>query len=321
MQSQHGSPQQAGPAGPAGAERKGQREAELEAEGRRRAPWKPLQARVAARRLLEGGWVELVLHAPYVAQHARPGQFVEIGLRPSWPVGWDPFLRRPFSLFDWDPAAGQVAVVYRPGGRGTAAFQLLSEGSPVEVLGPLGRSFPEPVRPGFAAGSRLLVAGEGHGVLVLAAAARWASRAGRRVRLLAGGPTRSAVAALERLAQPGVELEVLTADGSAGRQGQVARAVEQALSGDAPAEVWASGPEPMLVAVKEACRRAGIVAYLNVERPMACGFGLCMGCSVPRASGFGYWHACVDGPVFRAEEVVLDGEPSRVSRGGCGGGR
>jgi dihydroorotate dehydrogenase electron transfer subunit len=37
---------------------------------------------------------------------------------------------------------------------------------------------------------------------------------------------------------------------------------------------------------------------------MGCGFGVCLGCAIPRRGG-GYWHVCSDGPVFRLSEVVL----------------
>ena len=38
---------------------------------------------------------------------------------------------------------------------------------------------------------------------------------------------------------------------------------------------------------------------------MACGIGACLGCIVPVVKG-GYGHACTDGPVFDAEELVWE---------------
>ena len=279
-----------------------------EAEGRLRALWRPERARVAAQRPLGDGWVELVLQAPYTAAHARPGQFVQLSVRPALPLGWDPFLRRPFSLCRIEASREAVAVVYRPGGRGTAALAALQAGDPVDLLGPLGRSFPEPDRTGAAGRQPLLLVGEGHGILALMAAARWAAAKGRTVEVLAGARSAAELPARDALDSLGVPVSVVTADGSAGDRGHLREALEGRLQAGAPGEVWASGPEPLLLATKRACARAGVPAYLNVERPMACGFGVCMGCSLPRAEGFGYWHVCVDGPVFRAEEVLLDGE-------------
>ena len=45
---------------------------------------------------------------------------------------------------------------------------------------------------------------------------------------------------------------------------------------------------------------------MAVESPMACGFGVCLGCVVETATGEGfgrYVRACVEGPVFRAEDL------------------
>ena len=38
---------------------------------------------------------------------------------------------------------------------------------------------------------------------------------------------------------------------------------------------------------------------------MACGMGACLGCIVPVEKG-GYAHACFDGPVFDAEELLWE---------------
>ncbi len=38
---------------------------------------------------------------------------------------------------------------------------------------------------------------------------------------------------------------------------------------------------------------------------MACGFGVCLGCAAPRASG-DYALVCRDGPVFDATEILWE---------------
>ena len=67
--------------------------------------------------------------------------------------------------------------------------------------------------------------------------------------------------------------------------------------------VYACGPPAMLEAVREMCARAGVVAELAMEAPMACGFGACFGCAVP-LSGGGYMRLCVDGPVVDAARIA-----------------
>ena len=51
-------------------------------------------------------------------------------------------LRRPFSVFDGDPAVGTVTVLYKVVGRGTAALAKEPDNAEIEVMGPLGYGFP-----------------------------------------------------------------------------------------------------------------------------------------------------------------------------------
>lgn len=280
--------------------------AAAEREGRVRSPWRPERARVVAHTRRGAGWFKLTLHAPHTAGAARPGQFVELAVLPAGHAGHDPLLKRPFSLCEIRPRAGEVTLVYRAAGRGTRALSTVPPGVELDLLGPLGRSFPDPGRFPPGAAPRLLLVGGGIGIPPMVAAAAWAREAGRDVLALAGARSAGELAALDELRATGVPVEVCTDDGSAGRRGLVTELLAGALAGAAaPPEIWACGPEPMLAAVQRIAREAGAPAYLSVERPMACGFGVCMACAIPRATGPGYLHVCVDGPVFRAEEVRL----------------
>jgi hypothetical protein len=40
-----------------------------------------------------------------------------------------------------------------------------------------------------------------------------------------------------------------------------------------------------------------------MESPMACGYGACFGCAVPKPDG-SYMRLCVDGPVVRGEQIA-----------------
>ena len=69
--------------------------------------------------------------------------------------------------------------------------------------------------------------------------------------------------------------------------------VTEALPDD-PGDVLACGPEPML----DALARVVPGAQLAREAPMACGYGACYGCVVPRLGG--YVRLCIEGPVVMA---------------------
>ena len=98
------------------------------------------QAKVAENRALGGGYFVLRLAGCASLAAAKPGQFVMI--RGAW--GRDPLLPRAFSLMSVAPAAGTADVLAKTVGRGTALLERSLPGAEVDVLGPLGTSFPTP---------------------------------------------------------------------------------------------------------------------------------------------------------------------------------
>jgi dihydroorotate dehydrogenase electron transfer subunit len=105
----------------------------------------------------------------------------------------------------------------------------------------------------------------------------------------------------------GLTVRVSTDDGSAGRRGFVTELLDEELAGERPAAVYCCGPEPMMHAVASRCAAAGVPCWLSLESPMACGFGACFSCvvKVKTPEGWDYRRSCVEGPVFRAEDLVL----------------
>jgi NAD(P)H-flavin reductase len=93
---------------------------------------------------------------------------------------------------------------------------------------------------------------------------------------------------------------IATEDGSEGRKGLIPAFLDPAEYG----AVYACGPEPMLKAVAEICRKAAVPCFISLERRMACGVGACLGCTVQTAKG--NRRCCADGPIFPAEEIYFD---------------
>jgi NAD(P)H-flavin reductase len=94
------------------------------------------------------------------------------------------------------------------------------------------------------------------------------------------------------------EPEVVTDDGSVGRQALVTELLSAELDAGSDVSVLACGPPPMLEAVRALCAKRGVSAQLALESGMACGFGACFGCVVPTTDG--YVRLCLDGPVLDA---------------------
>ncbi|MEN3000296.1 MAG: dihydroorotate dehydrogenase electron transfer subunit [Armatimonadota bacterium] len=246
---------------------------------------------------------ELVLHAPPIAETAQPGQFVMV--RPLETHA--PLLRRPYSILRANPDKGIISLFYAVQGVFTELLSLKPVGSGVRVLGPLGKWF-QPMR---GVERHILVAG-GFGAPPLcffASRLAPALKTGERIIILAGARSRDLLVGLDEFRALGAEVHVSTEDGSQGYMGRVTDLLLQLLQDRASAAVYACGPNAMLKFVAETCIQAGVPCQVSVEAPMPCGIGACLGCAVRIAlPGGGTWfrRACIDGPIFRAEEVLWE---------------
>jgi dihydroorotate dehydrogenase electron transfer subunit len=242
----------------------------------------------------------------------QAGQFAMIGL--GLPAeATDPLLRRPFSLFnlpDGGPGGSRRArFFYKILGRGTAMLSRAAPGETIRCLAPLGNGFRPPQRPG---GRLLLVAG-GIGSASLHPLALQEMRDGRSPLMLYGCRTASDLAGVGPSREAGVEVLVATDDGTAGRRGFASDLLDSFLRDEGPSAggrwtVCACGPTAMMKATSQVAARHGAPCYLSLESPMACGFGVCVGCVVgvhgDAATPVRYRRICVDGPVFDASSVI-----------------
>jgi dihydroorotate dehydrogenase electron transfer subunit len=236
---------------------------------------------------------------PEIAATARPGQFVMLRMG----SGYDPLLRRPFSICG--TRGDLILVLCDVVGRGTTILSTMKTGEGVTVLGPLGH--------GFAAGTgdriSLLIAG-GIGIAPLLYLAQTMTDKGYR--LLAGFRSAPAIIDVTSTVGESMDVSVATDDGTEGHHGPVTDLLEAALA-DKRARgssliVSACGPTAMLKKVAAMTRKSGIACQVSLEARMACGLGACQGCAVRAAAAEErtYYHVCKDGPVFSAEVVDWD---------------
>jgi dihydroorotate dehydrogenase electron transfer subunit len=64
----------------------------------------------------------------------------------------------------------------------------------------------------------------------------------------------------------------------------------------------------MMAAVARICDARGVPCEVSLETPMACGYGVCLGCPVPRREGKegalpGFLYACTEGPCVDAATI------------------
>lgn len=222
-----------------------------------------------------------------------PGQFAMLAAAELWGGEEDerPYLARAFSVARVH--AGEAHYLLEDVGPGTRRLCELQSGDGLWVLGPLGRGFTVPHE-----GRRALLVGGGVGIAPLAIL---------QDTLVAGGIESTAMLGFRDGAHAaGAALlsgaRVATDDGSVGYTGLITDLLAAELQQDGHAVVYACGPAPMLEAVRVLSAERQVPAQLALEAGMACGFGACYGCVVPKR-GDGYLRVCVDGPVLDATEL------------------
>jgi len=280
------------------------------------------------------------LIGPQIARESVPGQFVNVQVSRTT----DPLLRRPFSVHAVDPANGIFSLLYVVIGRGTELLRHIRAGEKVSVVGPLGRGFDL----GDSPATHIIVAG-GCGAAPLhflcdALCAKWGCES---ITVLAGAQTKDAVICEAEFRAHGVQVGISTDDASYGYGGFVTQLLEQYLRSLPAAgrvgegsrihdpqstvhnvRVYSCGPHAMMREVARICREAGVSScQVSLEKNMACGLGLCMGCiqkvksrksKVGSAAGgpntrhpvlntqWHYERVCADGPVFNAEDIIWE---------------
>lgn len=231
----------------------------------------------------------------------RPGQFYMLTAERHWEQeGQRPFLPRAFSVAETDPIEGGTRLDFLIEGIGPGTDRLceLEPGERVWVNGPLGNSFSEPKELSEGAAGAILVGG-GIGIAPLALWRRKLSERNIPARVLLGFRDKAHSGGLDDLFRC-CEVGLASDDGHIGHHGYVTDLLAAMLEGDdaQSAAVYACGPPQMLDAVAALCADRGVASEVAMESPMACGYGACFGCAVPKAGG-GYVRLCVDGPVVR----------------------
>jgi len=203
------------------------------------------------------------------------------------------------------------------------------------VVGPLGTWFDI----GDSANARHILVAGGCGAAPLhflsdVICRRWGCE---RATVLVGARSGEAIHCEREFRGHGVEVGISTDDGSYGYHGFVTELLEQHLASIIPelsasrraefdsVRVYSCGPMAMMREVWRIAQKAGVDScQVSLERAMACGVGVCMGCVVkgltrtsdstrqesskgPSEPGdWTYRRVCCEGPVFEAKDLVWE---------------
>ncbi len=213
-----------------------------------------------------------------IASKAKPGQFVHVNIGPG------SIIRKPFSIFHTDKDT--FSILFQVVGDGTRRLSTYIAGQYLDVIGVLGHGFSPDAK------SPILVGG-GMGTASLNLLNRQFQDQGTKAKVLLG--FKNADAAIE---WPGAL--VATEDGAIGSKGLVTDLLSKEIKG--ADIIYACGPEPMLKAVHDIAGKNKVLAYVSMEKFMACGVGACLSCICE--TKYGYARACKDGPVFNSKDII-----------------
>ena len=240
--------------------------------------------------LIPGKTSKLVLHAPQIAQKARPGHFVMLRMSEQGE-------RIPLTIADTDRENGTITIVYLVMGKSTAMLEALGAGDSIlDVCGPLGHPTHIEKR------GTVVCVGGGTGIAAMHHIAKGHARIGNKVVGVIGARSKDLLLFENELKSFVDELLVSTDDGSYGHKGLVTELLRDRLEKDKDVfEVVAVGPVPMMAAVAETTRPFGVKTTVSLNPIMVDGIGMCGACRVTVGGKTKF--ACVDGPEFDGHEV------------------
>ncbi|MDO5117628.1 MAG: dihydroorotate dehydrogenase electron transfer subunit [Eggerthellaceae bacterium] len=252
---------------------------------------------IVAHKHLTGDLWRLELKAAYIAPLVKPGQFVHLRI----PGFEQHILRRPFSVYQVDVEKQAICIIYRVVGKGTKHMTELAVGTDVDLIGPTGRPWRIP-----EGAKKILVIGAGVGAAPVYLLTEEACACGIDVSVVLGAQTHEELIFEDEYRALGANVVCTTDDGSYGIAGFCTDAAKdlalKAQDEGAPFEYCAvCGPLPVMRITAGFTRDMGIPCEVSMEKRMACGIGACLSCVLDTIDG--KKRACVDGPVFDANEV------------------
>lgn len=233
-------------------------------------------------------WITFV--CPELAYRVRPGNCVMVF--PS--RGLDPLLGRPFAVADADVLKGEISVCYMILGKGTEMMSMLEVGSQVSVRGLFGVPFPEKQ-------AKIYLAAGGAGIAIFMLFSRLFPEMIAGIYL--GVPGKGYEKYVAHVLSLVPKTRVFADDGSFGEGDSMFEVLPVTFSDNE--EIWACGPPGFIKALDKHYAEQPDKLYLSLDNRMACGYGGCMGCVIETKNGIK--RLCVDQSLFRADEVIDDG--------------
>ncbi|PTN37694.1 sulfide/dihydroorotate dehydrogenase-like FAD/NAD-binding protein [Desulfonatronum sp. SC1] len=239
----------------------------------------------------------LRIHAPQVAAHAKPGQFVIL-------MAKETSERTPFTLADWDADTGEITLIIEEVGRSSRELISLSQGARLaHVSGPLGQAFP------IERKGTVVLGGGCYGIGAILPLARALKDVGNRVISVIEGSSAYLLYWENEVRAVSDELRIATKDGTRGTYGGVQEVFQEIREQENTRNtsidmIVAVGCTFMMRMVSELTKPWAVPTFVALNPIMVDGTGMCGACRVSIHDETKF--ACIDGPFFDAHGVDWD---------------
>ncbi len=233
------------------------------------------------------------IYAPLVARKAEPGQFIILRVDEDGE-------RIPLTVAGYDRQSGTVKIIFQIVGATTMKLNQKEVGeSLADFCGPLGRATETD---GL---KKVCIIGGGVGCAIALPVAQKLHELGCEVHSVVGFRNKELLILEDEFKACSTKLNVMTDDGSYGRQGVVTSPLKEALeAGEKYDMIIAIGPIVMMKFVVATARPFGTPVTVSMNPIMIDGTGMCGGCRLTVGGKTKF--ACVDGPDFDGYEVDFD---------------
>ena len=240
------------------------------------------------------------VHAPRVASHCEPGQFVIVKMDEKGE-------RIPLTICDYDREAGTITIVVQEVGASTVKMSELKAGDSFrDFVGPLGcaSEFVEEDIEELKKKKMVFVAG-GVGTAPVYPQVKWFKEHGIDVDVIVGAKNKELVILEDEMKAVAGNLYVTTDAGSYGRHGMVTKVIEDLVAEGKHYDVCvAIGPMIMMKFVCLLTKKLEIPTIVSMNPIMVDGTGMCGACRLTVGGEVKF--ACVDGPEFDGHLVDFD---------------
>ena len=227
------------------------------------------------------------VHAPRVASHCEPGQFVIVKMDEKGE-------RIPLTICDYDREAGTITIVVQEVGASTTKMGTLKEGDYFrDFTGPLGCA------------SEFVHEAGGVGAAPVYPQVKWLKEHGIEADVIVGAKTKDMLILEDEMKAVAGNYYPCTDDGTYGHAGMVTTMIEKLVNEGKKYDVCvAIGPMIMMKFVCILTKKLELPTIVSMNPIMVDGTGMCGACRLQVGDEIKF--ACVDGPEFDGHLVDFD---------------